>query len=78
MNLTYQHARTGERVTYTHPVPGLETSKVWQRVEGPVYGRMRKAALVELCEQRGLAANGTVPELAALLMAYDAEHADHQ
>lgn len=77
-NITYKHTRTGETVIYTAPVLGLERSKVWQRVEGPVYGRMRKAALVKLCEDRGLDVTGLVPVLAERLDAYDAEHGTPQ
>lgn len=78
MNITYRHAGTGEEVIYTAPVPGLEASAKWQRVEGPSYAKLLKPALVDLCEQRSLDASGTVPELRSRLEAYDAEHAGEQ
>lgn len=72
-NITYKH-RDGREVVHSAPVPGLERSAAWSRVEGPAYGKMRKPELVELCTQRELDAEGTNPELVARLEAYDAEH----
>lgn len=75
MNITYRHKATGRESVHTAPVLGFERSSKWERVEGPAYGRMRKPELVELCEQRGLDTDGTVPVLIERLEAYDADQA---
>lgn len=72
-HVTYKH-RDGGTATYEGPIPGLEASEAWQRVEGPAYDRMLKANLIELCQQRNLDTEGTVAQLAERLEAYDREH----
>lgn len=75
MDITYRHQTSGRESTHAAPVYGFERSPLWERVDGPAYAKMRKAALVELCEQRDLPTLGTVPELVERLRAYDTNQA---